>query len=153
MYSVYSIIASASNIRHDDEHPDFDIQKFYTMYPQFIDTDDIVIQAWLNIAISSLSYARWGNYWEMGVSLYMAHFLTLYMQSIGDPDGSPMSNIEAGLARGVATSKSVSDMSISYDFGSIASEAEGWGTFKMTTFGLQFVQFAKLVSMGGMTVW
>lgn len=154
MYSVYSIIANASNIRGtNDDVPEYTFDTLCTMYPQFLDVDEVVANAWIAIATSSLSYARWRHLWEMGVSLYVAHFLTLYAQTLNDPSRGLMVNVEAGLAKGVITSKSVSDMSVSYDFGSVANETQGWGTFNQTMFGLQFVQFAKLVSKGGMTIW
>lgn len=154
MMNVYSIIANASNIRWSSDHPEYTIDTFLTMYPQFSDIDRVVVEAWLKVALSSISYARWGTYWEMGIGFYIAHFLTLYAQALGGQVDDPtMAKIESGLAKGIATSKSVSDMSVSYDFGSVANEADGWGTFKQTSYGLQFVQFAKLVSMGGMTIW
>lgn len=154
MMNVYAIIASASNLCHTTDHPEYTLDTFLEMYPQFCDVNEIVIEAWLNVALSSISYERWSSYWTLGVGLYVAHFLTIYSQSVaGNVDDPTMARIENGLSKGIATSKSVSDMSVSYDFSAGASEADGWGTFKQTVYGQQFVQFAKLVSMGGMTVW
>lgn len=152
--NVYSIIARASNLCVDTERPEYTIDDFLRIYPQFSDIDRVVVEAWLNVALSSLSYSRWGSYWHMGMGFYMAHFLTLYVQSLGgNVDDPTMASIENALFKGIATSKSVDDMSVSYDFSSVANEADGWGTYKQTSYGLQFVQFAKLVGKGGMTVW
>ena len=61
--------------------------------------------------------------------------------------------INAGLAKGVQTSKSAGDLSVSYDFSIIANDFEGWGTYKQTAFGQQFLTLAKVVAKGGMVVW
>jgi len=44
-------------------------------------------------------------------------------------------------------------VSVSYDFNTVAQDFDGWGTYKLTLFGQQFITMAKLVSMGGMVVW
>ena len=36
---------------------------------------------------------------------------------------------------------------------SVTGDFNGWGTYKLTLYGQQFVTIARLVSMGGMTVW
>lgn len=151
--NIYGIIAAASNIRSSDNNPEYTMDDFLTMYPQFKDVSEVVRKAWLKMAMNCLQYDRWNDLWEMGMGLYIAHFLTLYLQS-STPDGaSTQQIINAGLSRGIATSKSVADMSVGSDFGSVASESAGWGTFSQTVYGQQFVQLAKLAAMGGMTIW
>jgi hypothetical protein len=88
------------------------------------------------------------------MGLYIAHFLTLYLQSTASPD-DPMSKIvNAGLAKGMVASKSAGDLSVSYDFSVISGqEFAGWGTYKLTAFGQQFITLARMYSMGGMVVW
>lgn len=144
--SVYSMITAASNIRRG-ENPSFSIDDFRALYPKFNTVSDVVMEAWLQIAHASLIEARWGSYWRIGMGLFIAHHLTL----LENPKTAE--TIEGGLSRGVASSKSVTDMSISYDVASIAAECAGWGTYGQTTYGQQLVQFAKLVGKGGMMVW
>jgi hypothetical protein len=151
--NIYGIIAAASNIRSSDNNPEYTMDDFLTMYPQFKDVSEVVRKAWLKMAMNCLQYDRWNDLWEMGMGLYIAHFLTLYLQSSTPEGASTQQIINAGLSRGVATSKSVADMSVGYDFGLIASESAGWGTFSQTVYGQQFVQLAKLAAMGGMTIW
>jgi hypothetical protein len=149
---IYGIIAAASNIRSED-HPSYTADDFKTMYPQFGEVPDVVLQAWLNVALATLQYGRWKGYWTLGVGLFIAHFLTLYLQTMTPAGVSTAKILESGLAKGVVSSKSAGDLSKSYDFGAIASEFDGWGTYKQTVFGQQLVHFARLVGKGGMTVW
>ena len=144
--SVYQAIVAASNIRRS-ENPSFTATDFMALYPKFVDVSEEMIEAWVQIAHASLSYARWHEWWRIGMGLFIAHHLTL----LANP--ATADTIEGGLSRGVASSKSVTDMSISYDVSSIATECAGWGTYGQTTYGQQLVQFAKLVGKGGMTVW
>lgn len=149
---VYGIIATASNIRSGD-NPEYTKEQFLTMYPQFGSVPDIVLRAWLKLAHSCVRFARWGDLWEMGMGLFIAHFLTLYLQAATPEGAKNQEIISAGLAKGITSSKSVADMSVSYDFGSVANEFAGWGTLAQTSYGQQLAGFAKLVSMGGMTIW
>lgn len=127
--NIYGIIAAASNVRSSDNNPAYTMDDFLAMYPQFKDVPEVVRKAWLKMAMNCLQYDRWNDLWEMGMGLYIAHFLTLYLQSSTPEGASTQQIINAGLSRGIATSKSVADMSVGYDFGSVASESAGWGHF------------------------
>ena len=88
------------------------------------------------------------------MGLFIAHWLTLYLQGrVPGTNSSVETIVNAGLAKGVQTSKSAGDLSVSYDFSQVASDFNGWGTYKLTVYGQQFVTIARLVSLGGMTVW
>lgn len=79
--NIYGIIAAASNIRSSDNNPEYTMDDFLTMYPQFKDVSEVVRKAWIKMAMNCLQYDRWNDLWEMGMGLYIAHFLTLYLQS------------------------------------------------------------------------
>lgn len=150
---IFSIIANASNIRTGD-NPIYTSANFLEAYPQFAGAvPEVVIDAWVKLANASILEPRWGDFWEAAIDLYVAHFLTLYLQSSSAVGDATKKIINAGLSKGLQSSKSASDLSVSYDFSSVANETAGWGTFPQTTFGQQFVQFAKLVGRGGMTIW
>ena len=88
------------------------------------------------------------------MGLFIAHWLTLFLQSMTSPDDPVGKIIAAGLAKGLQSSKSAGDLSVSYDFSFLnGSDFNGWGTYKMTAFGQQFVTIAKIYGMGGMVVW
>lgn len=158
---VFGIISSASNIRRGD-NPSYTTENFLAAYPQFgsKDTDgnpivpDVMVTAWVNLAHAAIQKGRYREYWETAMGLFIAHWLTLYLQGKApETNSSAEAIVNAGLAKGVQTSKSAGDLSVSYDFSQVAGDFNGWGTYKLTLYGQQFVTIARLVSMGGMTVW
>lgn len=157
---VFGIIAAASNVKRGD-NPPYTSADFLAVYPQFGKTDaegtkiipDTVIDAYVNFAHASLSKARYHDVWEMVMGLFIAHYLTLYLQTTASPDDPVGKIISAGLAKGLTSSKSAGDLSLSYDFGSVTSDMDGWGTYKMTAFGQQLITIAKMYGIGGMVVW
>ena len=157
---VFGIIAGASNIRRGD-NPPYTSEDFLAMYPQFGKTDEngnriipsVVLDAYVQLAHSSISKARYHDAWKMCMGFFIAHWLTLYLQTLASPDDPTEKIISAGLAKGVQSSKSADDLSVSYDFSLVSGDMDGWGTYKLTAFGQQLVTFAKMYSMGGMVVW
>ena len=105
----------------------------------------MVILMYVALASSCLVQARWLNSWKFGMSLFIAHFLTLYARS----DGNPMSTIgqvaAQGLSLGIQTAKSVGDVSVSYQ---PVTGLEDWGMWNLTIYGEQFAQLAKMIGSG-----
>lgn len=159
---VFGIIAGASNIR-TGTNPPYTSSDFLTAYPQFGKVDETtgqpiipttMLEAWVNMANASLSKARYHDAWELCMGLFIAHFLTLYLQSAASPDDPTAKIINAGLAKGLVSSKSAGDLSISYDFSIVSGQDfAGWGTYKLTAYGQQFITLARIYAMGGMVVW
>ena len=159
---VFGIIAGASNIRTGD-NPPYTSEDFLAMYPQFGKVDEatgqpmipsVVLEAWVKLAHASLNIARYHDAWEVCMGLFIAHFLTLYLQTAASPDDPTGKILNSGLAKGLVSSKSANDLSISYDFSFLSGqEFAGWGTYKLTAFGQQFITMARIYSMGGMVVW
>ena len=82
----------------------------------------------------------------------MAHFCTVYLMAYLDSNAEAAAVISSGQSKGLVSSKSVGDVSVSYDFSLAMQNVEGWGQFNLTTFGNQFVSISKLMSKGGMWV-
>lgn len=158
---VFGIIAEASNIRCGGNPTDYTLQTFLAEYPQFAVVDEtgqpivpcVVLQAWFNLAYASISYNRYHEMWRTCMGLFIAHWLTLFLQTKTNADDPVRNIINAGLAKGVQTSKSAGDLSVSYDFSAVANDFAGWGTYKLTLFGQQFITLARLACKGGMVVW
>ena len=150
---VFGIIAGASNIRTGD-NPPYTSEDFLAMYPQFGKVDEttgqpvipsVVLESWVKLAHASIKEARYHD---------IAHFLTLYLQTMASPDDPVGKILNAGLAKGMVASKSAGDLSISYDFSIVSGqEFAGWGTYKLTAYGQQFITMARIYSLGGMVVW
>ena len=148
---LHAVIARAAGIYSTTDNPEYTSDNFITAYPQFSILDTSVVDAWVGIAHQCVKYSLWDKTWELGMGLFIAHFLTLYQQTIEEDLVNPV--LSKGLSKGLITSESVGGMSVSYDLSSFTSEFDGWGTFKQTIFGQQYVHFLQM--MGGflLLVW
>lgn len=109
-----------------------------------------VLTAYIYLAANSIMISRYAESWYIVMSLYIAHYLTLWLQSQAmSPNPIASQVAQAGLALGVRTAKSAGDVSVGYT----PIIIEDWGSFSLTLYGQQFVQFAKIAGMGGMLVW
>ena len=148
---LHAVIARAAGIYSTTDNPEYTSDNFLRAYPQFSILDTSVVDAWVGIAHQCVKYSLWDKTWELGMGLFIAHFLTLYQQTIEEDLVNPV--LSKGLSKGLITSESVGGMSVSYDLGSFTNEFDGWGTFKQTIFGQQYVHFLQM--MGGFfaVVW
>lgn len=147
-----SLIADASNIKIG-ENPEYTQEDFFAFYPQFAgQVPELVIQSFINLASANINIKRWNKSWEFGMALFIAHFLTLYVKTSGTVD-NPNTNLASGNIRGIQTSKSVDGVSVSYDVSSVLTELDGWGSYKLTEYGIQLLTLARLLGKGGMYVF
>lgn len=143
----------ASNIV-DGDNPQYTCDDFRRMMPAF--TTDIIsdeqLQHFVDMAHASVKEARWLSLWKEGMRLYTAHFVTLFLET--PPEGATRQQLlNAGKLQGNKTNKSVGQVSVGYDAGSPAtSDLDGWAAWKLTTYGVQFATYARMVAMGGMYV-
>lgn len=149
---LHSLIVDASNIKIG-ENPEYTSEDFFDFYPQFQGQVPLnVVESFVKLAHTNINKARWGGSWEFAMSLFIAHFLTLYVKTSGSTD-NPNNNLASGNVRGIQTSKSVDGVSISYDVSSVLSEFDGWGSYKLTEYGIQLLTMARLLGKGGMYVF
>lgn len=156
--NVNRVHGGASNIK-TGTNPPFTLQNLYDVYPQFgagVDGKHIVpinvMEMYLNLADASMNKRRWCNSWEIGMCLFIAHFLTLYAQSISDPESGASGIIEAGKAKGLDTSMSVDGISVSTDYGALAEGVSGWASWRATVFGQQLTALGRLYGKGMMVI-
>ena len=149
------IVDKASNVGSvSTNNESYDKNTFLTFFPQFTNkVPDSMLNAYIGMAIECLPYSRWQAQWSFGVSLFVAHFITLYLMTADDPQCTAAQVVaKSKSAMGIASSKSVGDVSISYDHGYLDS-VNDWGTWNLTVYGQQYVTLAKLMGKGGMYVW
>lgn len=149
------IIGNASNIK-TGSNPPFLLNDFFNMYPQF-DNENIIpstmVQMYIDLANASINQRRWQGYWQVAMGWFVAHFCTLYIQGTADPTGGASAVLAAGQTKGLNTSESVGDVSVSIDYNLIAQDLNGWAAWKLTIYGQQLATIGKLVGKGGMYVW
>lgn len=153
--TIYSgIIGDASNIR-TGSNPPFLLADFVAQYPQFVAAviPDVIVQMYIDLADACIKEARWHTSWKVAMGLFVAHFCTMYLQGTADPASGAAAVLAAGQAKGLNTSESVGDVSVSMDYNTIAQDLEGWAAWKLTIYGQQLATIGKLVGKGGMYIY
>lgn len=123
-----------------------DASQFRQDFPEFANTakyPDSSINLWLNLAAKLLPADRWCDLLDVGTELYVAHNLTLAARNKSTEDVGGT----AGEIKGPLTSKSVDKVSAGYDSGAVALQDGGF--FNLTSYGVQFLQYARMVGTGG----
>jgi hypothetical protein len=112
-----------------------------------------VIEMYVELAHACVKISRYHAAWKMVMGLFVAHFITMYMQTMVDPENaSPQAVAAAGQTKGLMSSKSVDSVSASYDFSAVMQDLDGWAAWKLTAYGVQYATLAKAYGMGGMRV-
>lgn len=169
MTDIPSLVTTASNIRAGD-NPPYLLDDFYLEYPVYGPrtvppvapaTDPtitylinpIVLQMYIGLADASIKETRWRSTWKVAMGWFIAHFATLYLQGMADANSTAAQVLAKGQSKGLMASKSVGDVSVSYDFNSIAQDLDGWASWKLTIYGQQLATMGKIYGKGGRYVW
>lgn len=115
--------------------------EFRVLFPEFSlgEYPDQTVGGWLAVAALSLNAERWGALFNHGTALWVAHHLASGMGKVG-----------GGVASqgGIAASKSVDKVSVSYDTG--ASTIEGGAHWNTTRYGVEWLKLARMIGSGGL---
>ena len=107
---------------------------------------------YLDLANECIKETRWRSYWQVGMSLFIAHFCTLYVRGVANPDSKEAGILKAGQLVGLETSVGVGDVSVSTDYSIIARGLEAWAGWLSTSYGTQLATIGKMMGKGGMCV-
>jgi hypothetical protein len=105
----------------------------------------IVIQTYLNLANASLMSSRWREAWPLAMSLYIAHFLTLFLQTDGNPQTTAGQAVTNGLQAGILTSQSADGVSMGIQ---PLAALDNWAAWTLTSYGTQLATMARVVGAG-----
>ena len=152
--------AGASNVILTD-NPEFTLDDFRAVFPVFAicsfgeaSEDKVpfeVYNLFKAMADGAIKYDRYFTSWKYLMCLYIAHYLTLYLQTQkGDEDLAAA--LRGALPMGIASSKSVDGLSVSYDFMGVTDGMADYGTWKLTLYGQQLITLTKVFGHGGMWV-
>lgn len=122
---------------------------FRATFPEFADTTVYtpeMIEFWAGIGDKLLNVDRWRDLLGHGLDLYVAHKITLQAQDIA----AAAKGKSPGQSGGIASSKSVGGVSVSYDVGSFSLQDAG--NYNMTRYGRDFWALIQIVGMGGAQV-
>ncbi len=144
---VTTNIATGSN-------PVYTKEDFKADFPQFAEEicAKLPLTNFINMANGMLAYDKWLDNWRYAMGLAIAHFAILQLEIGQNPTGTAAGLISAGKAKGITASKSVGDVSVSYDLGANETLKE-WGSFANTAYGQNLITLARMVGVGGAFVW
>ncbi len=146
-----NVVREAANLKSKNGQ-EVSLQDFLTLYPCFENVNPEVLALMLQQANDTVLESRWHARWKLGVCLYAAHLLTLYLKT-SVPEGADDAAVSAaGQSRGAVTSKSVGGISVSYGTSEATGDLVGYGSLKDTIYGQQFASMARLVGRGMMVV-
>lgn len=120
---------------------EFDIPEFRTSFPEF--ADPVIyptrqIEFWAGLATKLVLPCVWKSCWNEGVSLYVAHEITLAAQNAK----AAKFGSAPGTFGGVANNKTVGGATIGYD--STSTSETGAGYLNLTNYGKQFYRLVKI---------
>ena len=119
----------------------FSIPAFRANFPEFSDTTvypTTVVQFWLTLAENLVPCQIWKDCWTQGVSLYIAHEITLAAQN---QKAAAIGGIP-GQNSGIASQKAVGSVNVSYDSQSNSEKDAGY--WNLTNYGKQFIRLARI---------
>lgn len=125
--------------------PSFDIGAFRTAFPEFADKTaypDQQITFWSGLALLQVKQCVWKNAWVQGLSLYVAHEITLAAQNAKQSAAGGM----PGTTGGVPNNKTVGSVTVGYD--SQATSEKDAGYWNLTNYGKQFIRLARIFGAG-----
>lgn len=122
------------------------VAQFRADFPQFSDTikfPDTQIQFRLNLADKQLDENRFGDMFVYVVELMVAHYIALWASD----SRSVAAGGTGGANSGVASSKSVDKISVSYDTGATLNPNAGF--WNNTRYGSEFYELLMMFGAGG----
>jgi hypothetical protein len=123
-----------------------DIPAFRQQFAEFVDPEtypDATLTFFGVLADKRLPADRWDDLHSYGASLFVAHHLVIgeRNRAAAEAGGAP------GEVKGPVASKSVDKVAVSYSAASVSLTNAGF--WNMTTYGVQFLQLARMVGAGG----
>jgi hypothetical protein len=110
----------------------------------------MVIQMFINLALSSIQQLRWQSTWTFAMALFVAHYATLFMQTeTQSPNLTASEIVTSGLQQGVIISQSAGDVSATVQ---PIQGFDAWGTLNQTEYGAQLITLAQIMGAGIMYI-
>ena len=152
--NVTQVISDASNIR-TGENPSYTVADFLSVYPQF--GSDLVpapvVMLYIDLADASIKEARWHKSWKIAMSLFVAHWCTLWLRNSAETSDGKESIVQAGQTQGIVTTESVDGVSYSMDINTAMEDLKGYGMWKTTDYGAQLATLSSSYGKGMMLIW
>jgi hypothetical protein len=137
---------NATGIVWPGGNPPWSETDFLAIYPKFAGiVPDAVINIYIGLARASVMQEQWQEMWPIAMGWFVAHFVTLWLQSEGSPANTAGQVASSGLAIGIQTSMSAGPVSVGM---TLLGNLDDWGTWALTLYGQQFATMAKTMGTG-----
>ena len=149
----FGVVEAAANLAHG--YGSYTLSLFQTDFPQFFDEEgkpwapEQMMQLFLQRVNSCILPERWLESWRYACGLYLAHLLTLYLQTYAPSSDSAAQAAGTGALMGVVKSAALGDASVTYDTDTLTKATEDWGSLNATRDGQMLATEARLMGMGG----
>lgn len=124
---------------------ELDISAFRVNFPEFSDLvayPTSTIEFWAELAEIQVAQCIWKRAWVKGVSLYVAHEITLASLNTK----AALNGGTPGVSGGIANNKTVGSVTVGYDTTSTAEKDAGY--WNLTNYGKQFIRLARIFGAG-----
>jgi len=109
-----------------------------------------VLNSFIYLASNSIFIGRWGEAWNEAMSLFIAHYATLWMQAeAAGPNSTAGQAVASGLALGIDTAQHAGDVG----YASQPVIIDGAGAWNLTLYGQLLATMAKTVGSGMILAW
>lgn len=157
-WMMMEVFGNPSSIMNT-ENPPYTLDMFKVTFPVFVVGDEgtegeiptSVFNLFKSMADGAIKEKRYKSQWEYLMGLFIAHHMVLFLQTQSGEPGAAAA-LKGSLPSGVATSKSVDGLSISYDLLGVAEDLAGYGTWKLTKYGMQLATLTRIYGHAGMWV-
>jgi len=115
----------------------------FTEFANTTNYPDSMITFWLTYAARLVDETRWGDCYDLGVELFVAHNIVLERDAVR----RAAAGATPGQASGPLASKTVDKVSISYDTASAMEP--GAGHWNLTVYGQRYARMVQMFGAGG----
>lgn len=124
----------------NSENPAYTVRDFRAAMPIFTaeKAPDALVETYLEMAHAVVREPVWHSLWREGMRLFVAHFLSLYLEGVPQ-------------AAGTVASERVGEVSVSYD-SAASGDLKGWAAWRETSYGRQFATLARTFAKPGLYV-
>jgi Protein of unknown function (DUF4054) len=105
----------------------------------------VVLLTFTFLARASVMRARYHATWKFCVSLFVAHYATLYMRTESQPNATASQVASSGLTKGILITRAAGDVSATSQ---LIAGYEQWGAWTETQYGEQFITIARATNCG-----
>lgn len=120
--------------------------QFRQRFREFADPElyqESSIEFWADLAATLMPADRWGAILDYGISLFVAHHLAISQRN----EQAAEIGGALGVVNGPQTQKAVDKVSASYDTSAVSLTDAGF--WNLTTYGIRFLQQARMIGAGG----